>query len=688
MKKKVLSLFTAIIMFCSIMCVLPNVEVNAASVTLSESDVVSGLNSQVGKSYPSGHCLAYIADFWSGMGATRSSACCASKYGDGHIDSTSMNNIPIGADVFFGNCGGGPCSNCKNSYYGHIGIYVGNGEFVHATGGKVQKSALSGWQNKYRGWGWHDYVSVNGSEPINTTVDTSYATPWNGEPIATSGLITVYNEYGTAYPQNQRNIAHNDACTVHEVYTSGFCKVTYPTASGNRTEYAKASDFNIPKKTVDTEKPNITKVSYSNVGKDRFRVEIDVTDNVKVKDVKVPTWSALPVGGNDQDDLIWHQATQYNDTHWYCDVYIKDHINVYGDYLVHVYAYDDAGNTAVYGSGITIGRFNFVYDPNGGTANGSTAAQSPKSTDPQLIYGYPNYCSMDWTKPSRTGYTFTGWYTAKTGGTQVYGADGKCKNEGTYWKNDAYKYWGDLKIYAQWKAIPYKRFLDAGGGDCSKTSVTVTYGQKIGALPVPTKAGYTFDGWYTEKTKGGIVTADTVIKVAGDATLYARWKAVTTTTKATTTTAKKTTTTTAKPTTTTKKPTTTTTKATTTAAKKTTTTTAKPTTSTKKPTTTTTKATTTTAKKITTTAKPTTTTTKPVTTTTILAAAGIVGDANCDGRVTIADATAILQSLGNPDSFKLSAQGAKNADIIGGNDGVTAADAVAIQMVDAGLLEF
>ncbi|MBQ2135341.1 MAG: lysophospholipase, partial [Clostridia bacterium] len=41
----------------------------------------------------------------------------------------------------------------------------------------------------------------------------------------------------------------------------------------------------------------------------------------------------------------------------------------------------------------------------------------------------------------------------------------------------------------------------------------------------------------------------------------------------------------------------------------------------------------------------------------------LYGDANCDKVVSIADATAILQSIGNPDKYALSEQGAVNADI-------------------------
>lgn len=63
----------------------------------------------------------------------------------------------------------------------------------------------------------------------------------------------------------------------------------------------------------------------------------------------------------------------------------------------------------------------------------------------------------------------------------------------------------------------------------------------------------------------------------------------------------------------------------------------------------------------------------------------LYGDANCDGKVTIADSTAILQSLGNPDKYGLSAQGTANADVDGAK-GITAADAIAIQKLDAKLI--
>ncbi|MBO7396395.1 MAG: hypothetical protein J6U16_09830, partial [Ruminococcus sp.] len=64
----------------------------------------------------------------------------------------------------------------------------------------------------------------------------------------------------------------------------------------------------------------------------------------------------------------------------------------------------------------------------------------------------------------------------------------------------------------------------------------------------------------------------------------------------------------------------------------------------------------------------------------------LIGDANLDGKVTIADATAILQSLGNKDKYALSDEAKLNADCFNPGDGVTAADALSIKKLDANII--
>ena len=65
----------------------------------------------------------------------------------------------------------------------------------------------------------------------------------------------------------------------------------------------------------------------------------------------------------------------------------------------------------------------------------------------------------------------------------------------------------------------------------------------------------------------------------------------------------------------------------------------------------------------------------------------VLGDANCDGFVTIADSTLILQSLTNKDEYSLTAQGKYNADVYGNCDGISASDALEIQKLDAKVID-
>ena len=115
------------------------------------------------------------------------------------------------------------------------------------------------------------------------------------------------------------------------------------------------------------------------------------------------------------------------------------------------------------------------------------------------------------TAPTKTGYTFMGWYTAKTSGTQVTG-------------NTIYQTQGPSTYYARWTAKSYTITWDLGD---SKTETTLqTYGEPLKLPSDPVRDEYTFDGWYTAETGGTEVTEDTVYTADGPSTYYARWTKV------------------------------------------------------------------------------------------------------------------------------------------------------------------
>ncbi|MBP3285200.1 MAG: InlB B-repeat-containing protein [Clostridia bacterium] len=129
------------------------------------------------------------------------------------------------------------------------------------------------------------------------------------------------------------------------------------------------------------------------------------------------------------------------------------------------------------------------------------------------------------TKPSKTGYTFGGYYTETNGGgTQYYKADGSSAKN---WDKTA-----ATTLYAKWTVNTYTVTLNnQSATTAGTTSVTATYGSAMPSITKPAKTGYTFGGYYTETNGGGTQyykadgsSAKNWDKTAAT-TLYAKWTA-------------------------------------------------------------------------------------------------------------------------------------------------------------------
>ena len=218
--------------------------------------------------------------------------------------------------------------------------------------------------------------------------------------------------------------------------------------------------------------------------------------------------------------------------------------------------------------------FTITFNANGGSV--STTAGTTKADSTLSLTSLPT--------PTRTGYTFSGWFTATTGGTQIeltrkYSANttiharwtpitytiaytlnngtfpgGSNPNPASYTyesnfitfqdpSRDGYFFdgWyenpsfsgnpvtsipkgsstGDKTYYAKWSPI-YTVTFDANGGSVSPASATTASGCKLAFLRTPTRSdGYYFTGWFTAATGGTQVTTNTVF--TGNATIHAQW---------------------------------------------------------------------------------------------------------------------------------------------------------------------
>lgn len=113
---------------------------------------------------------------------------------------------------------------------------------------------------------------------------------------------------------------------------------------------------------------------------------------------------------------------------------------------------------------------------------------------------------------SKTGYKFMGWYS-----------DAACTNRVESITADQT---GPVKLYAKFLQnynITYK--LD-GGTNSASNPLSYTQGIGVTSFADASKAGYTFDGWYSDETYTTKVTSIPTTQT-GDVTLYAKYKAST-----------------------------------------------------------------------------------------------------------------------------------------------------------------
>ena len=121
--------------------------------------------------------------------------------------------------------------------------------------------------------------------------------------------------------------------------------------------------------------------------------------------------------------------------------------------------------------------------------------------------------------PTRSSYSFDGWYTEKSGGTKI------TTDTVFHAKTTVYAHWTYTGGGYYYPPVTYYtlRFETGGGSDIS--SVQGTYNAYIGLTQyVPTWRGHTFTGWYSERSLTNKVSG---VYLTKDMTVYAGWRVTT-----------------------------------------------------------------------------------------------------------------------------------------------------------------
>ncbi len=137
-------------------------------------------------------------------------------------------------------------------------------------------------------------------------------------------------------------------------------------------------------------------------------------------------------------------------------------------------------------------------------ANGGMTPTASKSVTYASTYGtLPT--------PTRSGYTFNGWYTAASGGSQVTAST-------------KVSITANQTLYARWKINTYTVSYNANGGTGAPSAQTKTHGTNLTLSSTkPTRSGYTFAGWATSASGAVAYAAGGTYSANASVTLYAKW---------------------------------------------------------------------------------------------------------------------------------------------------------------------
>jgi len=359
------------------------------------------------------------------------------------------------------------------------------------------------------GFSKYAVIKMNGSTPTPTyEINTNYPTPFQ-----------TYTRYGKTYEvyssvngsKTGGYIDSGDICTINEVYTNGWLKVTYPVSGGTRTAYSPISEFfdssysNIRTETVVT---NSTAYRRSDLAETRGTAEVGDTCTIIGESgnyyCAICPWSNSSVASSGRL-LVWISKDAFAHNHNYVWHYEGAHPH-------NEYMKCSCGNWYYTGE-----RF---FD--------ESHYLSYYEAHPHYEVKVCNLCG--WDAVEKTGNTYyidscttcnpphTHSYTAYYEGAHPHREYMKCSC-GDFYYLDSYYY-------------------DSSCVEC--TSYTITYNANGGSFPhppqiIPKKGGhlvpstatrdnYTFLGWSTASNGEVEYYAGQYISPSSSMTLYAVWQ--------------------------------------------------------------------------------------------------------------------------------------------------------------------
>ncbi|MBR3003212.1 MAG: InlB B-repeat-containing protein [Clostridia bacterium] len=371
-------------------------------------------------------------------------------------------------------------------------------------------------------------VTVN---KVDTTAPTASITSTNNSATSQTATLTMNDNvgitkyyWGTSNPENANVTWENNTSKTltKTVSSEGTYYLGVQDAAGNRTvtskEFSKLTyDTNYFENDIyEVSKPYITR-NFGNVTAVGTTTQVD---NSSAKYGKELRWTCTTAGTGGAH-MSPGRLTVGSTYTW--SVYIKANKNVSLN-LGHEQSGRITANVTT-----SWQRFTYTFTAQDTTYNSFTFyAKSPSawevgdvmymhSLELKEVGGLNTSTTLQATEnnlvlstPTRTGYTFNGWYTAPTGGTKVTTSTAVPSSSTTY--------------YAQWTIISYSiSYTLNGGTNGSGNPSSYNIASDI-TLNNPTRSGYEFKGWSGTGLTGDTNKSVTIPKGStGNRSYTANW---------------------------------------------------------------------------------------------------------------------------------------------------------------------
>lgn len=315
---------------------------------------------------------------------------------------------------------------------------------------------------------------------------------------------------------------------------------------------------------IDGTAPEIKDVEVTDISEQGYTITCTVTDNIGIDRVQFPTWTIY----NDQDDIDtnWQNSTfsqgKISESTVTYRVNTSDHNNEKGNYCTHIYVYDKHGNYTVRWLEIAVGKESvastarreykghvyMLYDEGwgwtwtqaksycsslGGHLATITSEEEQRIIEELLEEGSREYYWLgatdemvegDWQWVTGEEFAYTNW------------ADTQPDNYNT---TEHYLVaYNDAAIRGLWNDVPERvgygficeidgpeEFIitfDVNGGEpLANSTLNLTHESVNVSLPIPTRNGYVFEGWFDAREGGSKVTS--IDQPTSDRVLYAQW---------------------------------------------------------------------------------------------------------------------------------------------------------------------